>query len=588
MEGIIDHDRDENTTVHIKDKYVKTYSNQRRLRKSTAGWKLQILWKDKSESWVHLKDIKESHPIEVAEYARARGIENEPAFAWWVPYTLRKRDVILASVKARIRKTTHKYGIEIPTSLPHAYKIDAENRNTLWRDAIRKEITNIGIAFEILEEDMKTPVGWNMVTGHIIFDVKMDFTRKARWVLDGHKTPDPVGSTYAGVVSRESVRIAFAYAALNNLDVWAADIQNAYLQAPSSQKHYIVCGAEFGLENIRKRALIRRALYGGKSAGKDFRNHLRECMRHLRFTSCPADPDVWMRPAIHSDGSKHYEYILLYVDDALAIGEHPEKLLCQGIGKYFQLKEESVGPPKIYLGGSVRKRTLDNGIKAWAFSSSQYCQTAVKNVAEYLEKRNDPRWAMPAKAETPMRVSYRPELDITPALSPIDSAYYQSLIGMLRWMVELGQIDICLEVSMMSSHLAMPREGHMAEVLRIFAHLRKYHNTELVFDPSDPVVDKLAFEQRDCTSSEFSHVQGKEEIPTNMPESRGIGFVMRAKVDADHAGDTITRQSRTGFIIYLNSAPIYWMSKKQTSIETSLFGSEFIAMKQCCEHIRGL
>ena len=311
-------------------------------------------------------------------------------------------------------------------------------------------------------------------------------------------------------------------------------------------------------------------------------------MRHLGFTSCPTDPDVLMRPAIHSDGSKHYEYILLYADDALATGEHPEKLLCQGIGKYFQLKEESVGPPKIYLGGSVRKRTLDNGIKAWAFSSLQYCQTAVKNVAEYLEKRNDPRWAMPAKAETPMRVSYRPELDITPALSPIDSAYYQSLIGMLRWMVELGQIDICLEVSMMSSHLAMPREGHMAEVLRIFAHLRKYHNTELVFDPSDPVVDELAFEQRDWTSSEFGHVQGKEEIPTNMPESRGIGFVMRAKVDADHAGDTITRQSRTGFIVYLNSAPIYWMSKKQTSIETSSFGSEFIAMKQCCEHIRGL
>eukprot|EP00957_Ditylum_brightwellii_P135660 10345167-Ditylum_brightwellii.AAC.1 len=67
----------------------------------------------------------------------------------------------------------------------------------------------------------------------------MDFTRKARWVLDGHKTPDPAGSTYVGVVSRESVRIAFTCAALNSLDVWAADIQNAYLQAPSTQKHYI-------------------------------------------------------------------------------------------------------------------------------------------------------------------------------------------------------------------------------------------------------------------------------------------------------------------------------------------------------------
>eukprot|EP00957_Ditylum_brightwellii_P142954 10892383-Ditylum_brightwellii.AAC.1 len=66
----------------------------------------------------------------------------------------------------------------------------------------------------------------------------------------------------------------------------------------------------------------------------------------------------------------------------------------------------------------------------------------------------------------------------------------------------------------------MPRQGHMAEVLRIFAHLRKYNSTELVFDPSVPVVDELAFEQRDWTSNEFGHVQGKEEIPSNMPESR--------------------------------------------------------------------
>eukprot|EP00957_Ditylum_brightwellii_P064926 4925650-Ditylum_brightwellii.AAC.1 len=90
----------------------------------------------------------------------------------------------------------------------------------------------------------------------------------------------------------------------------------------------------------------------------------------------------------------------------------------------------------------------------------------------------------------------------------------------------------------------MPREGHMTEVLRIFSHLRKYHSTKLVFDTSDLVVNELAFEQRDWTSSEFGHVQGKEEIPNNLPESSDIGSVMRAKVDADHTRDTITRQSR--------------------------------------------
>ena len=73
-----------------------------------------------------------------------------------------------------------------------------------------------------------------------------------------------------------------------------------------------------------------------------------------------------------------------------------------------------------------------------------------------------------------------------------------------------------------------------------------------------------------------------------MPEPRGQGFTMRAKVDADHALDTITRHSRTGFLVYLNCALIYWWSKKQNSMESSSFGSEFIAMKQCCEYVRGL
>ena len=155
---------------------------------------------------------------------------------------------------------------------------------------------NIGVAFEILDDDTAMPIGWSKVTGHMIFDIKMDFTFKARWVLDGHRTPDVIGSTYAGVVSRESVRIALTYAALNGLQVCAGDIRNASLQAPSSQKDYIICGPEFGLENIGKWALINRTLYGGKAAGRDFRNILRECIRHLGFTACLADPDVWMRP----------------------------------------------------------------------------------------------------------------------------------------------------------------------------------------------------------------------------------------------------------------------------------------------------
>jgi hypothetical protein len=115
---------------------------------------------------------------------------------------------------------------------------------------------------------------------------------------------------------------------------------------------------------------------------------------------------------------------------------------------------------------------------------------------------------------------------------------------------------------MMSSHLDLPRIGHLYQLFQMFAYLKKYHNTEMVFDPSDPVVDESSFESRDWTSSEFGHIQRQEELPPNMLEPRGMGFTMRAKVDADHAADTVTRRLRTGFIIYLNYAPIYWSSKK--------------------------
>ena len=200
-------------------------------------------------------------------------------------------------------------------------------------------------------------------------------------------------------MSRESVRIPFTYAALNNLDIFAADIRNAYLQAPSSRRDYIICGPEFGLENVGKVALIHRALYGGKTAGRDFRNHLRSCMRHLEFEHSLADPDVWMRPAKKLDGSECYDYILLYTDDVLVISENAESVLREGIGRYFELKEPSIGPPKLYLGGHVRKLDLENGAKAWAFSSSQYVQAAVANVKSYLEAQD--KWKLPKRAHTP-------------------------------------------------------------------------------------------------------------------------------------------------------------------------------------------
>ena len=108
----------------------------------------------------------------------------------------------------------------------------------------------------------------------------------------------------------------------------------------------------------------------------------------------------------------------------------------------------------------------------------------------------------------------------------------------------------------------------------------------MVFDPTPPDIDYAEFPKEDWSHTVYS--EAKEAIASNLPKPRGKGFIIRAYVDADHAGNVVTRRSRTGFVILLNNAPIYWLSKRQTGVETSSFGSEFMAMKHCCEYLRGL
>ncbi|MGH7954980.1 MAG: reverse transcriptase domain-containing protein [Gloeomargaritales cyanobacterium] len=142
----------------------------------------------------------------------------------------------------------------------------------------------------------------------------MDFTRKARLVAGGHVTDPPATITYSSVVSRDSVRIAFLIAALNDLDVLAADIGNAYLNASTKEKVYTTAGKEFG-SKAGFSVLIIRALYGLKSSGAAWRAHIAQTLRDMGYMPSFADPDVWMRKCTKPDGFKYYEYLLVYVDD---------------------------------------------------------------------------------------------------------------------------------------------------------------------------------------------------------------------------------------------------------------------------------
>ena len=91
-------------------------------------------------------------------------------------------------------------------------------------------------------------------------------------------------------------------------------------------------------------------------------------------------------------------------------------------------------------------------------------------------------------------------------LGPHYASYYMSLIEIIWWIFELIRVDICLEVSIMSSHMAIPREVHLERLFHIFSHLKKYHNTKMVFEPSYPVIDESKFQRKDWDSSEFGHL----------------------------------------------------------------------------------
>ena len=582
MEAIVDHKKDGKAIEYV-DRFVNVNGRQH-LRKTTTGWKLCIKWKNGETSWERLADLKESYPIEVSKYAVNQGIDHEPAFGWWVPYVLKKRNMIIAAVNKRYHKRTHKFGFEIPKTVERALEIDRENGNTLWRDAINKEMSNIRVAFKILD-DGKIPPGFQEMQCHMVFEIKLEgpFRRKCRLVAGGHMVDAPPVLTYSSVVARDTVRIALTLAALNDLEVKTSDIQNAYLTAPCEEKIWTVLGPEFGPDQ-GKRAIIVRALYGLKSAGGSYGRHISDCMQTLGYTPCKADPDLWMKPMIRpDDGVKYWAYVLLYVDDCLAIHHDAEGALLE-IDKYFQMKKDSIGDPDIYLGAKLRKITLDNGVVAWNFSPSKYIQEAVRNVELYLDKNFGGR-KLAKSARAPWPRDYYSELDTTAELDPTLAQYYQSQIGVLHWIVELGRVDIMTEVSTLAGHLAMPREGHLEAVFHVFAYIKMKHNSRMVFDPSYPSIDKSAFLKQDWTGF-YGDVQ--EAIPLDRPEERGKEVVLRLYVDSDHAGDKMNRRSRTGFVIFLNSALIMWLSKKQPMIKTSVFGAEFVVMKQRMETLRGL
>jgi hypothetical protein len=581
LDDIIDHKRNENA-IDKSDAFVTMKNGVQRRKETTQGWSLLCQWKDGSSNWVALKDARLSYPVLVAEYAVANRIDDEAAFAWWVYDVLKKRDRIIAKVKSKYWQRTHKFGIKIPKTVQEALQFDKENGNHLWWEAICKEMRNVRPAFEKWEKSPgELPPGFQRIKCHMKFDIKMgeNFRRKARLVANGNETEAPAALTYSSVVSRDSVRIALTIASLNQLEILACDIQNAYLTAECREKIYVMAGPEFGSEE-GKVMIVRKALYGLRTSGAAFRAHLAETLYDLGYAPTRADPDVWIRPAVKPDGFKYYEMVLVYVDDILCVSHDP-KATMSGIQETFKLKDDKIEKPESYLGAQLAHVVI-GGQLCWTMSSHEYVKAAVANVEAALVASGQ---RLPSRCTTPIQSNYRPELDTTPELNLKGMRYYQEQIGVLRWAVELGRIDIAMEISMLSTHLAAPREGHLQQVYHCFAYLKAKPKRTLAFDSQHPMIDESRFEK--CDWHDF-YRGAQEPIPGDAPEPRGNVVSTHCFVDADHAGNRVTRRSQSGILLFINTAPILWFSKRQNTVETSTFGSEFVAMRIAVELIEAM
>ena len=240
------------------------------------------------------------------------------------------------------------------------------------------------------------------------------------------------------------------------------------------------------------------------------------------------------------------------------------------------------------MGADIAKVQTKGGHEVWSSSSKTYVQNAIKVVEKLLEDDGEgKKLRSPGKAKNPFPTGYRPELDISQELDAELISRYLQLIGMLRWAIELGRLDIHLEVSLLSQYQASPRLGHLDSLYHIFAYLKGHPNMgRIAYDPKHPRVDYSVFNETADWQPFYGDVE--EELPPKMPEPLGHPVTIHAFVDANHAGNVVTRRSHSGIIIFVNNAPIIWFCKRQNTVESSTFGSELVSMRICRDLIVAL
>jgi hypothetical protein len=539
-----------------------------------SSYNLTVLWEDNSEMYEPLVEMIKDDPVSCAIYAKENDLLDTPGWKSLKRIAKRekkfKRMVMQASMQSQRNAIVYKFGVRLPQSKAEAFAFDASNGNTKWQDAIGLKLDQLDEYDTFIDKGKQAhgPNGFKRINCHFVFDCKQDLRHKARLVAGGHMTAPPRDSVYSGIVSLRSMQIVALLAELNGIEMQAADVGNAYLEAVTSEKVYFIAGPEFG-ERAGHALIIYKALCGLRTSGARWGEKFADTLRLEGFFPCHTDPCVWMR-----DAGDIWEYICIYVDDLATCLKDPKAFFDVLTGPKYNYKLKVVGPIKYHLGGDFGRD--QDGRLSWG--SKTYVKRMLKN---YEQMSAEP----PKEYVTPLDKDDHPELDVTPELDLDGIKKFQSLIGAVQWAVSIGRFDIAVHVMTLGRYRAAPHKGHLERLQRIYGYLKKYNDAAIRFRTGIP--DYSAQDASYVKQSWGYSVYGdiSEEIPSGMPEPKGQPVRLTCFWDANLMHDLTTGRSATGILHMINQTPVDWFSKRQSTVETATYGSEFVAGRTATEQV---
>ena len=544
-----------------------------------SKYNVMVEWESGEIPYEPLALISKDDPITCAVYAKKHDLLDTTGWKHLKRYAKTSKRLIRAVKQSRIRQVRasarYQHGFQVPRDYNDAMRLDKENGNTHWQDAMDLELTQIH-EYKVFRDTGKakfhngkvvTPDGFQKIRVHFVYAVKHDGRFKARLVADGHLTKEPVESIYSGVVSLRSLRMVVFLSQLNNLEIWGADVGNAYLEAYTDEKLCIMAGPEF--KELQGHLLIMvKALYGTRSGGARWHDRLFDILQELKFKPSKADPDVWMRP---EPGGTCYEYIAVYVDD-LAIAAKDPQAFCNELKKKYNLKLKGVGPLEYHLGCTYKK----DPDETLAADPRRYVNKILESYERmFMEK--------PRKSRPPLEGGDHPELDTSELCDEHQTKQFQTLIGQLQWLISLGRFDIAVHVMSLSRFRAQPRKGHLDRAKRIVGYLLFLPDGAIRFRTGEPDFSSLRDQEYDWTRTVYSGAC--EQIPHDIPKPLGKHVQTTHYVDANLHHDLATGKAVTAVLHFLNQTPIDAYTKRQSTVETATYGSEFVAARTAVDQI---